>query len=40
MTGPEMLSLSLAIKSPVTIETQTVGAKVEVPLYKDRTGHG
>lgn len=38
MTGPEMLSISLAIKSPGTIDTQTVGATLETPLHKDKYG--
>jgi hypothetical protein len=36
MMRPEKLVVSLAIKSPGTIETETVGAKVETPLFKDK----
>lgn len=36
MTGPEKLLVSLAVKSPGTMETETVGTSVEVPLYRDK----
>ena len=36
MTGPEKLVPSMAIKSPGTVETETVAARVEVPVYKDK----
>lgn len=38
MTGPEALSISLAIKSPGTIDTTMVDARVETPLHKDKYG--
>jgi hypothetical protein len=36
MTGPEKLLVSLAIKSPGTIEAETVATRVEVPLHRDK----
>ena len=36
MTVPEELTVSLAIKSPGTIDTETVAAKVVVPFPRDR----
>ncbi len=36
MTGPESLSISLAVKSPGTINTETVRVKLETPTPKDK----